>query len=54
MNFCYFEKVFEVVFNYVMLKKLNLSVIIIDIDYFKWVNDIYGYLVGNGVLFIFS
>jgi len=49
-NFRYFEHHFNEKFNEAQEKGLSISLIIIDIDYFKSVNDTYGFVMGDHVL----
>lgn len=53
-NYRYFEQMYHSIFQHAILKKTDVSLIMMDIDYFKRVNDTYGHLVGNSVLSSFS
>ncbi|MBU2599052.1 diguanylate cyclase [bacterium] len=49
-NYRYFEKYFEKAFKDSLSLKKSLSLIIMDLDYFKKVNDEYGHAQGNKLL----
>lgn len=46
----YFENHLEEMWNLAKRKHVDVSIIMCDIDHFKYVNDIYGHLVGDVVL----
>lgn len=49
-NFNFFNEIFEIEIEKAKRKKQTLSLILIDIDNFKIINEIYGYLEGDNLL----